>query len=225
MCKRLLLIMFLFAGSIAVSRAQSAQLRIISLTNFPDTAFEGVSYQIALNLKNVGATPYQGPLQILIQADSLIDQLYFSNNSSFVLLPNDTVTLIANGNGIFGYNFSSQFFRPGNDIVVVWPYTTQLNVLIDTLYTAVYFVPLAGVNEYAAERFQLYPNPFVNLIHFTLTGNERVEQVRIFDANGRFSALSIPDNNSIDLFSLKEGLYFLLITTNERVINRKVLKK
>jgi Secretion system C-terminal sorting domain len=224
MFKRLLLITLLFTGSLAVSHAQNAQLRIISLTNFPDTAFEGVSYMISMNLKNVGTAPYQGPLQILIQGDSLIDQLYFSNNPNFALLPNDTVTLIANGGGTFGYNFSPQYFRPGNDIVVVWPYTTQFNVLIDTLYTAVYFVPLAGVNEYAAEPFQFFPNPFANLIHYSLAGNEKVEQVRIFDANGRISALAIPDNNTIDLSVLKEGFYFLQIKTNERTIIRKILK-
>ncbi|MEP7263732.1 MAG: T9SS type A sorting domain-containing protein [Bacteroidota bacterium] len=225
MLKRILIVILLAFGGISVTQAQSAQLRIMSLINFPDTAYEGISYPVGFNLKNVGASPYQGPLQILIMGDSVPDVIYFSNNPNFVLLPNDTVQLYANPAGSQGYIFTPQFFRPGNDIVVVWPYTTQSTVIVDTLFTAVYFVPLAAVSEYAKEIAGVYPNPFSGILHIKMDSKESVEQVRIFDSSGRLRKTEKPTENLLDVSYLEAGFYLLEFRTEKKVLYIKVVKE
>lgn len=224
MLKRILIVILLAFGGRCVTQAQPAHLRIMSLINFPDTAYEGISYPVGFNLKNIGATPYQGPLQILIMGDSVPDVIYFSNNPNFVLLPNDTVAVFANPAGSQGYVFTPQFFRPGNDIVVVWPYTAQSIVIIDTIFTALNFVPIASVSEHVRELASVYPNPFSGILHIEPGNNESVEQVRIFDSSGRLMGTEKPKQNVLDVSYLKMGFYFIEIFTDKNTYFSKVLK-
>lgn len=224
MKKTVLIFLFLLTGTF-MATAQSAHLRITALYNFPDTAYEGVVYPIQFQLKNVGIGAYQGPLQIVLQTDSATDILYFNQNPNFVLLPNDTVTLIANS-GAMGYVFSSNVFRTGNDVVVVWPYTTQFAVQVDTLYTAVYFVPLSGIaneQEAISTGIPVYPNPFSDLLHLKLTNGMQVEQVRISDLFGKEVYRRIFDGaEDLSLEMLHPGIYILEIETSNH--GRTVVK-
>lgn len=197
--------------------AQSAHLRIVALYNFPDTAYEGVAYPIQVKIQNVGIAPFQGPLQIIIHTDSATQVLYFSQNPNFVLFPNDTAVLSANS-GALGYVFTSAMYRTGNDVVVVWPYSTQMAVQVDTLYTAVYFVPLSGIageTEVHSAGLTVYPNPFTDRIHFIPGAGMQVEQVRITDLFGKeVYRRAFKGENDLPLEMLRPGIYILEITTS-----------
>ena len=225
MLKRIPIILTILLGSFCVTRAQTAHLRITTLINFPDTAFEGSFYPVGVVLSNIGIAPFSGPLQILIQADTLAPTLLgFTNNPAFSLFPGDSAIIFSNVLGSQGFTFTSQFFRPGNDIVEVWPYAIQSNAQMDTLYTAMYFVPVNTIGEYVLEPGNAWPNPFHNKIQLGILDGERLEQVRICDASGRIVHLLENPDNSIDLSELGEGIYFLQARTDRRSLFVRLLK-
>jgi hypothetical protein len=211
MSRLLIYVCFLFLGVKAF--AQNAHLRITGLINFPDTAYQGVSYPVGIVLKNVGFSPFQGPLQVILQTDSAYDILYYSQNPNFALFPNDTVTLLANQGGTFGYQFTSQVFKPGNDVVVVWPYSTQMNVDYDSIYTSVYYVPLSSVannNGFEKSVIKAWPNPFYDQINLDLSGGQIVEQVRVFSIDGREYPVQLR-GSVLYLHNFHPGVYLMEI--------------
>lgn len=225
MLKRIPIILTLLFGSFCVTQAQTAHLRITTLINFPDTAYEGNAYPIGVVLSNIGIAPFTGPLQILIQADTLAPTLLgFTNNPTFSLFPGDSAIIFSNVLGSQGFVFTSQFFRPGNDIVVVWPYAIQSNAQMDTLITAMYFIPVNTVGEYVLEPGNAWPNPFHNKIQIGLLEGEKLEQVRICDASGRIVFIQDNPDNSIDLSELREGIYFLQSQTSRRSFFVRLVK-
>jgi hypothetical protein len=225
MLKRILFILLFAVGSFGIAYSQS-HLRVTSLINFPDTAFEGVIYPVQLIMTNTGAAPFQGPIQVLVKGDSAQQAgiLFFDNSAQFTLLPGDTALLTANPSGTGGFTFDSTVFRPGNDIVVVWPYTTQMAVGIDSLFTAVYFVPLTDVGKYVREPMRIYPNPFSGIINLDLDPAETVEQVRITDAMGKFITIANPSGRQLNLSFLDKGFYVLEVQTDHKVFFCRMIR-
>lgn len=211
----------------AYNNKLSAQvhLRIDSLINFPDTAFIGQGYQVAIRVKNIGNQPYQGPLQIGLMRDSAFTYLYYSNNSSNVILPNDTLTLSTNGT--FGFIFDSTIFRPGNNVVVVWPYSNQGQVLIDSLTTDVYVNFVTGIKNILFDgNITFFPNPFKDEIAFAGAAKKVIEHVRIFTLQGVVVYDEKVFTKNIKLDWLKSGCYLIDAQTREgKHLYRKIIKE
>ena len=219
-----LYVILIFVGAAMSAGAQTAHLRITNLINFPDTAYEGVVYPVQFILKNVGTGAYQGPFQVILQADSGSEILYFNQNPSFVLFPNDTVVL-SGGNGVMGYQFTSQVYKAGNDVVVVWPYSTQMSVGIDTLVTGVYYIPSGIISngpDQVKTTMKVFPNPFKDIIHLETGDGSMVEKVRISDLFGREIYRKETAIDRINLPGLKNGMYILELEISD---NRKVVMK
>lgn len=210
------------------AQAQPApHLTIDALINFPDTAFYGQAYPIAIRVKNIGAVPYQGPLQIGLMADSAFAYLFYSNNPTNVILPNDTITLYTTGSGMLGFVFDSSVFRLGNNVVVVWPYSSQGSVLVDSLVTDVYINSTTGVKSISADdNFRLYPNPFKDNIMFDGVNKFDIDRVRIFTLQGVKVYDEKPLTKPIDLNRLNSGCYLMEAKLkNGQRFYRKIIKE
>ena len=222
----ILLFLITLGGALNNNVQAQVQLRIDSLINFPDTAIIGQAYPVAITVKNVGNTPYQGPLQIALMRDSVFSYLYFSNNPAVAILPNDTLTFYTTLNGMSGFVFDSAVFRPGNNVVVVWPYTNQ-SMAVDSLTTTVYVDYATGVNEYAIDDgFKLYPNPFSTQLFFSGRYATEIDRVRILTLEG----LIVYDNkmvsNSFYTYSLPQGCYLLKAETKDKkFFYRKIFRQ
>lgn len=106
-------------------------LRVSSLINWPDTAYQNQVFPVVSVVENIGTAVFQAPLQIVLKADSnVFSYLYYNSTATVTILPGDTVHLSQPG----GYLFDSAVFKPGNNVVVVWPFTTQ-TAAIDTFQT------------------------------------------------------------------------------------------
>lgn len=71
----------------------------------------------------------------------------------------------------------------------------------------------------------IYPNPAGNNTNIFISGNDRINQYRVFNSVGMLKAYSKVDNSqkvNIDLRSYENGIYFLQIFTtgNERIIKK-----
>jgi len=82
-----------------------------------------------------------------------------------------------------------------------------------------------GVNEISiGNSFSVYPNPAKNQL--TIDGGElKVESINILDITGKTINTVVSTNNTIDVSSLSQGMYFLQIQTDKGIATSKFLKK
>ena len=186
-----------------------AHLKILSLINFPDTAFNGQVAPVTIVIQNIGTAPFQGVVSVAIQVDSPstgTGLLYFGSQPT-IILPLDTSVLTPPN----GFLFDNNLFKPGNNVVVVWPYSTQA-VIVDTLTTQVYYFNVAGVDQLTnSNSFSIYPNPTSNKIN--LKSNDKIiESVRIFNLEGQSISNFLHVNNTriqIDISDFPTGIYLI----------------
>jgi hypothetical protein len=205
---RFLLIVCLSSPVFSV-RAQVV-LGIDSLLNWPDTAIAGQVYYPTAIVSNTGPTPYQGTIQVAFQTQNpggFVGLLYFNSNPIF-LGSNDTL-LLTPPNGI---TFDSLYFRPGNNVVVVWPIASAL-ADIDTFNTSVFVLTTNSLTELEKESILLAPVPAREYLHLQSRQNNPIERVRIFDVSGREISLSSTssstDTRDFFLGNLPAGTYLI----------------
>lgn len=192
--------------------AQSAHLRVSQLINWPDTVYNNQNLPVGAVVENIGNAVYQGALQIILQTDSLTySYLYFNQSTSVTILPGDSL-LFSPPNG---YTFDSTVFRPGNNVVVVWPYSVQA-VLIDSVITHTFFIKsqLQGFPEAKSiTGLKVFPNP-AGQITYLQSPDIAIERVRIFSMQGQeLQNIQAGGSRQIELpmFDFPVGLYLLEI--------------
>src|SRR5690606_1924046 len=92
--------------------------------------------------------------------------------------------------------------------------------------SAVNTVPLS-VQDFISDKFSLYPNPSNNIINITNNKNIGVEQVTIFDVNGKLiktKAFNKEHNVQIDVSAFAAGAYLVHIETNKGTAVKKIIK-
>ena len=209
MKRRLSLLYILLFLSFGAVKGQ-ALLRVSALVNWPDTVYNNQVLPVGAIVENLGTAPYQGPLQIVIQTDSnTFSYLYFNISAPVLILPGDTVGFYPPN----GYLFDSTVFRPGNNVVVVWPYSAQ-SVGIDTITTNIFFVPTSIQSLYEPQPIaglSIYPNPASSFA--TISSPETgLEGVRILNPLGQ-EIIALTANGAnfmvLPLTDLPVGLYIL----------------
>ena len=199
-------VIILFSLLFSLKGYGQARLSIVSLVNFPDTTTFNTTVPLMVVVQNTGTAIYQGSIQVVysLTPSGAINYLYF-NAGSVVVFPGDTVNLTpANGFTID----STSGFRAGNNVVVVWPYTTQ-GIMVDsmTITTYVDTSTISAVNEIGFPGLHLYPVPAKE--YLIAAGLKGVEYVRIMSVLGSelFSSLVNSDRLTIDLKRYPRGLY------------------
>jgi hypothetical protein len=223
MKRALLLLSFLFGFLSYNGNAQNVSLRIDSIIGIPDTVYTGQTFTYSVVVKNNGFIPYQGPVQLAMQnGQGQIAYLYFSANP-VVILPGSSYTV---SNTIL--TIDSSFFRPGNNVVVVWPYTSQLIQYTPRAFTTYVVNNLQSIEDVPlTQSVSVFPNPTFDFIQINSV-NRTIERVRIYDINGKL-VYQEQNNNGASLFiyvgDLPVGIYSVeLLSKNEKAI-RQIIKK
>ncbi len=76
-----------------------------------------------------------------------------------------------------------------------------------------------GTNDFAASKFNIYPNPTSEILN--ITGDTTIAFLQIFDINGKQLIIQ-KDSNSVNVSSLPTGTYFMKLNNKETV---KFIKK
>ncbi|OYU84412.1 MAG: hypothetical protein CFE24_06590 [Flavobacterium sp. BFFFF2] len=79
-----------------------------------------------------------------------------------------------------------------------------------------------GRCESATNRIAMYPNPVGELLH--LSANVDILRVEVFSANGMLVMSSDSVSDAVEMSTLKSGLYFLKVYTNQEVNTMKFVK-
>ena len=220
--KRVYFLLSLLWGLLSLSaNAQNVSLRVDSILGIPDTVYPGQVVSYSVVIKNNGFIPYQGPLQLAMDnGQGQIAYLYFSA-TPVVVLPGSTYTV--SGATI---TIDSSFFRPGGNVVVVWPYTSQLIQYTPKTFSTYVLNTFQGIDEPSlAETIRMYPNPANSYLAIENT-NPSIERVRIFDLKGRivFSEHYDKEKNiRLALEGLPTGLYSVEVEGDKEKITKQLL--
>ena len=221
--KRVYFLLSLLWGLLSLSaNAQNVSLRVDSILGIPDTVYPGQVVSYSVVIKNNGFIPYQGPLQLAMDnGQGQIAYLYFSA-APVVVLPGSTYTV--SGATV---TIDSSFFRPGGNVVVVWPYTSQLIQYTPKTFSTYVLNTFQGVDEPSlSETIRIYPNPASSIVHISNNYNT-IERVRIFDLKGRVVFNKKYDQENLvelNIDSWPVGLYSIELFARDEKITKQLLK-
>lgn len=85
--------------------------------------------------------------------------------------------------------------------------------------------PSVGLTEKTANKeLLLYPNPAKDQIQLQLPGNEKLQQVKIYNTLGQLCSVAT-DNNTIDIGHLPQGIYYIKVQTKSRELTSRFVKE
>ena len=75
-----------------------------------------------------------------------------------------------------------------------------------------------------AESVNIYPNPTNGIVNIDIEGYDKITEIRVLSINGE---LLLKDNftNSLNLYFLPSGIYFIQLFTNSTVLTHKIIKQ
>lgn len=123
-----------------------------------------------------------------------------------------TIILQSDNTILLGGTFTNQYPHPA---FLQYPYNgfTRLKGGL-TLSTSV---------DFEKNDLKIYPNPVKNL--FSITGNETINQIEIFDLLGKRVFIKKETQENINISFLPKGIYILKITGNKGVSSFKIIKE
>ena len=77
-----------------------------------------------------------------------------------------------------------------------------------------------GLNEVMESKINIYPNPTTDIVN--INTNETIENINITDVNGKLVHHQT-NSSPIDLSQHAKGIYFMNITTEKGVVNKKIV--
>jgi len=98
------------------------------------------------------------------------------------------------------------------DLNVVEEYTPDVAVSTETI----------GIET----DFRVFPNPTTGKVQIYTPDNEPVRRLEVFNVQGqKITSIDFPESNTVDLSSLKTGIYVLKLAIADKFIIRKIVKK
>lgn len=205
------------------TQAQNLQIQN-AIYNLPDTVSYGDTANISVYIKNADTVPFSGSMSLYMGLDTNMQLPVIDSTSLFInnFLPGDSVpmsflTIFDTTSGANG-----QHFRTGNNIVVVWPKTTNINgsaqkeVFIETpLY--------ASKNELLLPDPIPYPNPTKDKVN--VPTSYKTEELKLYNNMGVAYPVRMMSKGSIDLSEIPSGIYFLHILHKDKPTVYKILKE
>jgi len=97
------------------------------------------------------------------------------------------------------------------------------------IFGQLYFGAMGCTNlsseSFAFDEVSLYPNPAENLITINNPNNIKFSEIMMYDELGRVIKTIELTNNTIDLFNLGSGVYFLELSNDQGKTTKKIVKK
>ncbi len=82
-----------------------------------------------------------------------------------------------------------------------------------------------GTNDIAVKTFSVYPNPAKNIVNIINSKNDMINKISLYDVDGKLVFMNIGNLNSIDITSLKKGIYVMQISSEKKTESIKVIKE
>ena len=182
---------------------------------------------ITLNLGSTFATASGPDVRVFLVDKGTLTNSQLRTTSNFLARPKIEMGEI-NGNGTATYTKAIPAGMNISNFNTIYFYCQQFNQFWDfgsfTPFTNSNCATLANEN-FAANNFNVYPNPSKGSINIDFDENNGVKNATIYSALGQkvfASNQAIIANTSIDISTLKTGIYFLQLINLE---NNTIIKK
>ena len=200
-----------------------AEMYIDSLTN--TTAINFPSENVGYLLKSDGSlvktlnggttwTSLNGPTANFIHMAFSSDSIgYMAGHAGFLMRTADG-----------GNNWTPQISNTTNNINVLYAFPGDVAYFIDTTWAIYKNKSLTAISPIVSiSNLNIYPNPAQN--NFTIQTNVSDKQnLQVYDVNGKLVLTqTINGTTSIDVGILAQGVYNVSITSNEGVINKRLV--
>lgn len=107
-----------------------------------------------------------------------------------------------------------------NTVTINAPGTNSTDTIMESLLSSA-----LGVNHNIFNNdLQLFPNPVTTRLNLNLDNDMDVKSITVLDINGRQVLHSEVNLSSLNVSTLKSGVYFVSIHTNRGVVNKKIIK-
>ena len=122
-----------------------------------------------------------------------------------------------------GAQFTYTFTMPGITTYICDPHP-------NSMYGAVTVLGTASTNEINNFKFEIYPNPVIDIVNLTFENNfENMFKVEIYDSLGRLSFTqnksSTGNKLSLNISELERGIYILKLYNNNKISVQRIIKK
>ena len=74
-----------------------------------------------------------------------------------------------------------------------------------------------------ANQLNIFPNPATSFITINVNGGQPIEEAIIYNHLGQKALETLPVNNTVDVSTLKPGIYFLEVITSESRAGTKLI--
>ncbi|MFA5556474.1 MAG: BspA family leucine-rich repeat surface protein [Flavobacteriaceae bacterium] len=111
----------------------------------------------------------------------------------------------------------------GNEAYIYFDY--NLPIITNSTETEI-VQPTSSVSQHNLNNLiSVYPNPTNGILHISSKENIIIEEVKIYNLQGRELFGSVQHLETISIENLSAGIYLMNIKTNQGVISKKVIKK
>jgi len=133
---------------------------------------------------------------------------------------------MVNINETFSYTFTSEDYNSGQLIIAIGnEFSNCIFVDIASLVegtTVLDCLNIVGIDAaLTSEAVQLYPVPASNVMHIDRPNNLQLDQIQLFSANGQLIAHLNPDMTDVNVSSLQNGMYYLMMEADGQFINKR----
>ena len=159
-----------------------------------------------------------------IHIDSISDVTDYSKGSISVTITNNYRPYGLEWNGLDGVDFHSteediSNLEPGCYELTVWD--EELHCTTDSIICVA--DKSATIDEENTSGIDIFPNPAGDMVYIMTSGDGiSIITVNIYDVSGKLCMDNI-QSKSVDISSLKNGIYFMKIKTNEGFVYKKLL--
>lgn len=202
--------------------------------SFPNSG----TYTVTLTVTNTAGTDSE------VQSVNIV----VSNPASSSFTPSTNIVDLANGNGNVTFvnnstNADGSYwdFDNGSTSTDMNPWTvyaltgtyTVMNVAVngvcenDTSWTTIEVINSVGLNDLSQNEIKVYPNPVTDILVVDFQNQYQAGDIKLFDTRGRqiLSQSITSTQETINIESLIDGVYFVQITTKNGIIYKEIVKK
>lgn len=133
-------------------------------------------------------------------------------------------------NNAYSYLYQSFWNKPSQElfqyeIIETGPDRTLI-VTVSNGDQAIYSNRYLSISEFENKQLLIYPNPTSDILNLEHTENISINEIRIYDVQGRQVLYLTKNLSQINIETLKPGIYFISIKSNENeILNRKIVKR
>ncbi len=205
-----------------------ARLSMSKYRNFipADTVTYGTNVQLQVYVKNTGSVDFNGSFSLKAKRDTvgapgiMLDTLIFSATHIGI---GDSIPAILQFVPTVSVMPGSFKVNGNGNVIVVWPMSASA-LLGDSVRPVLYIYGPVGLNELSESNAVIYPNPTSNKVFIILTENQVPKKYQVFDVFGR-KVKEVEWIDSVDVSELNNGLYWVILFTENKSYKTKIIKQ